>query len=131
MGRKGSWTLMGIILVVALLVAAGAFYLSRPWTGSVKSDNKLLDQQSRKSTVVGKAIDTAKGVDCQERLRQIRAAIVTYKASDPNEANPPTLEELRLGVSADYFQCPVSKQPYIYNPADGSVRCQYQSHATY
>jgi len=34
-----------------------------------------------------------------------------------------TLKDIGLGVSTTYFRCPVSNQPYSYDPATGKVTC--------
>jgi hypothetical protein len=95
----------------------------------VREDSELVDQSSEKQTVYGKAMDKAKGTDCQERLRQIRAGIANYEIT--NEAKPPTMKDIGLGVSTDYFNCPVNGRAYNYDPNTGVVSCPYAGHAGY
>ncbi len=121
LNNRGNWTLIGLLAAVAIVVIVGVIYFGGQETTTVKSDSELLDPHSQKQTTVGKAMDTAKATDCQERLRQIRLGIEQSKIT--NETNPPTLQDIGLGVSNDYFQCPVSNQPYSYDAASGAVKC--------
>jgi hypothetical protein len=49
--------------------------------------------------------------------------IATYKTSSADDKNPQSFKDLGLGVANDYFQCPVSNQPYTYDPVTGTVKC--------
>ena len=131
LNNRGNWSLIGILVAVAIVVILAAIYLGGNNMTTVKEDSSLLDKSSDKQTVVGKSIDTAKGADCRERLNQIRTGIATYKASQGSEENPAALKDLQMGVSADYFQCPVSGQAFNYDSATGQVQCQYQGHTNF
>lgn len=126
--NRGNWTLIGLLVAVAIVVVLGAVYFGGASFTSVDKDNKALDQASDKKTVVGQALDTAKGEDCRQRLNQIRAGISTYQASTGTEGFPATLKDIGMGVSTDYFYCPVNNQPYAYDPTTGKVSCQYKGH---
>jgi type II secretory pathway pseudopilin PulG len=76
-------------------------------------------------TVPGVALERARGVECEQNLRSIRQAITAYRLE--NEASPPSLADLRLGISS----CPVSHNPYAYDPATGTVRCTTPGHETF
>ena len=132
LNNRGNWSLMGLLVVVAI-IGVGIYFMFGKVAGmsTVKSDSQLVDQASKKQTIYGRSMDTAKGTDCQEHLNQIRLGINTFKISDPNGANPPSLKDIRMGVGPDYFKCPVSGQAYIYDPATGAVRCPYPSHAKF
>lgn len=123
LNNKGNWTLIGLLAAVAIVVVLGFVVFVRGGVGTVKKDSELLDKGSQKQTVVGKAIDTGKSVDCQERLRQIRSGIEMYRQSSSNGENPPSLKDAVPGVSTAYFYCPVSNKAYVYNPATGTVQC--------
>lgn len=130
LNNRGNWSLIGLLAAVAIIVVLAALYFGKGGgVTTVKSDSPLLDKSSTKQTVVGKSIDTAKAAECRERLDQIRKGIETYKATSGTEANPPTFKDIGLGVSTTYFQCPVSNQPYAYDPATGTVKCP--THANY
>lgn len=128
LNNRGNWTLVGMLVAVVIIMVAGAMYFGNANTTTVSKDNKVLDQSSKKKTVIGKSMDTAKGEDCRQRLNQIRLGINAYQASSTDEGFPPTLKDIGLGVSNDYFYCPVNNQPYAYDPNTGTVRCQYKGH---
>lgn len=126
LNRRGSLGLIALLVTVLIIVVAAAVYFGGSGgTGltTVKKDSTLLDSKSTKQTVVGQAIDTGKAADCRERLNQIRTGIATFKTTGTDDRNPPTLKDIGLGVRPDYFACPVSKQPYTYDPATGTVKC--------
>lgn len=124
LNNRGNWTLVGLLVTFAIIFVAAALFFGKSGDfTTVKSKSPLLDSKSKKQTVLGRSMDTAKASDCAERLRQIRLGIQTYKTSGASEANPPDFKSIGLGVSMDYFQCPVSHQPYTYDPATGTVKC--------
>lgn len=123
LNSRGNWTLIGLLVVAAIIVGAVAYYYGGGQTATVRSDSPLLDQGSEKQTVVGKSIDTGKAEACRQQLDQIRKGIETYKATGTSDQNPASLQDLQLGVSNTFFQCPVSGQPYLYDPAAGTVKC--------
>lgn len=128
--NRGSWSLVGLLAAVAVVGLLAFFLFGRSGgPSSVKSDSQLVDQSSKKQTVYGKSMDTAKGVDCAERMRQIRTAIQMYRDTNTDGTNPPTLKDAGLSVGSDYFKCPVSGQPYNYDPSGGTVTCPYPGHA--
>jgi len=130
LNNRGSWSLIALLVVAAIIIIAAAFYFGQGGTTgpvTVKKDSKLLDSKSKKETVFGQSLDTAKAADCSERLRQITMGIRSWKASEGTEANPKSLRDLGLGVGADYFKCPVSGKDYTYDPATGVVKCPTHS----
>jgi hypothetical protein len=133
LNNRGNWSLIGLLVTAAIIGIVIFYMLGKSGFGpsSVKNDSTLVDQSSKKKTIIGKALDTAKGSDCQERLRQIRLGIQTYKASATDESFPTTLKDVGLSVGADYFICPVSNQPYMYDRATGLVSCPYSGHSSF
>lgn len=128
LNNRGNWSLVGLLVAVAIVAVISAMYFTGTGFTTVGKNNKMLDQSSKKHTVVGKAMDTAKGEDCRQRLIQIRTGISTYQSTSGSENFPATLKDIGMGVSTDYFYCPVSNQPYVYDPATGKVSCQYKGH---
>ncbi|MCX6344660.1 MAG: hypothetical protein NT018_06265 [Armatimonadetes bacterium] len=133
LNNRGNWSLIGLLVTAAIIGVVMFFMLGKNGFGpsSVRSDSKLVDQSSKKHTIYGKAMDTAKGADCQERLRQIKLGIASYKASSTDESFPATLKDVGLSVGADYFNCPVSNQPYTYDRTTGAVNCPYPGHSNF
>jgi len=127
--NRGSWTLIGLLVVVAIIVIVVAVkFAGGPMTTADK-DKDLLDEASTKKTTVGRAIDTGKSVACRSQLQQIRAGIEIYKQSSESGGPPPTLKDAVPNVSTAYFSCPVSGQAYTYDPATGTAACP--SHPTF
>ena len=124
LNNRGSMSLIGLLVAVVIVVIVAAIYFGGGSMSTVgKKNNALLDSKSKKNTVFGKAMDTAKASDCHERLNQIRMGIANYKATSADDGNPQSFKDLGLGVSDDYFQCPVSNQRYTYDAAAGTVKC--------
>jgi hypothetical protein len=86
---------------------------------------------SGSQSIVGQSLDSGKSSQCRSQLSQIRQGIETYKTTAGTDENPPTLADINLGVSADFYKCPVSGQPYTYDPASGLVKCTTPRHGNY
>lgn len=127
LNNRGSWGLIALLVAVAIVFIVVALIYGRmgpEGPSTVSKDSKLLDPQSQKQTLVGKAIDTGKAHVCLNQLSQIRQGIQMYKTTDGSEQNPPTLKDIGLAVGMEFYQCPVSGKPYVYDPATGTVQCQ-------
>lgn len=127
--NRGNWSLIGMLVAVAIICVVAAMMFNGGNLSTVKKDSPLLDKSSKKQTVYGKALDTAKGEDCRQRLNQVRTAIENQNASSTTEGNPKSLSEIDLAPG--YLRCPVSNQPYVYDPATGRVHCPYPGHANF
>jgi prepilin-type N-terminal cleavage/methylation domain-containing protein len=102
------------ILVVMVLIAllAGAYFA---YFGSKKSS------QPGGKTVIGGALDKGHSVECMNNLQQLRAELQMKLSEDGKY--PDTLEGLAVPG-----KCPVSGQPYTYNPETGEVKCTTPGH---
>jgi len=132
LGNRGSWSLIGLLVVVVIVVVAAALLFGPNGPASlttVKGKNQLLDAKSKKKTVYGKSLDTAKGSVCMQQLAQIRQGIQAWKATQATEGNPQTLKDIGLAVGQQFYRCPMTDQPYTYDPATGTVRCP--THTSY
>lgn len=69
----------------------------------------------------------AESVECRNNLSQIRAAIQMRQTTE--ETYPASLNE--LGLPSEMLRCPVSGQPYAYDPNSGQVRCTTPGHEAY
>lgn len=104
---------LAVLLVVILIIAIIASFV---WFSQrLPSGTREMKGQ----TTYGAALQRAKEVECLNNLQQIRTAIQTYAAI--NGSNPPTLGASLLGGVQPI--CPVTKVPYTYDPASGTVRC--------
>jgi hypothetical protein len=117
--RRGSWTLVELVVAMVILVALAAWLMPR-YLGTGKT-------AMGKNTIEA-PIQRAQGVDCQNNLQQLRSAITMSEQS--NEHFPASLNELSA-IPRQMFACPVSKQPYLYDPRTGRVGCPYPPHRGY
>jgi len=95
-----SLLIIAIIIVAALLMYRGG---ATQKTGSVTTP-----------------IEKGKAVQCLAQIRRIETAIQMYHTEQGTF--PPNLSEL-TDLAEDDFYCPVTKNPYDYNPATGKVTC--------
>ena len=119
-GRRGSWTLVELVVALAILVALAAWLLPRYLTTHASVNGH---------DTIQAPIQRAQGVDCANNLRQIRLAITM--AQQTNDHFPASLNELTTsgsGLTPQMLVCPVSKMPYVYDPNTGRVNCPYPPH---
>jgi type II secretory pathway pseudopilin PulG len=122
-GRRGSWTLIELLVAVVILAALAAWLLPRYLTSTKNAAGQ---------TTIQAPIQRAQGADCSNNLHQIRLAITMAQQTD--EHFPASLNELLTngsGLSRQMLVCPVSNMPYVYDPATGRVSCPYPPHRSY
>jgi hypothetical protein len=122
--RAGFWALIELLIVAIIIAVAVSYYLTSQRMVGAVSGGKPGNYDA--TTVPGVALERAKGVECQNNLQQLRAAIATYQAN--NGTFPSSLEELQSNVP---LQCPVGGEPYTYDPSTGQVHCVHRSHVQY
>ena len=112
---RAGFVLIEIIVVLAIiLLLAGAYFgLSRKGGKQEKS-------------IPAKSIEKAESVECQSNLSQIRQSVQMDTAT--GEAPPARID---TGVTASISKCPVSGQPYSYDPQTGKVWCTTPGHERY
>ncbi len=119
--RRGQLLLIEILVVVAILLVIGYLIIPR-YIGERST--------TEEGTVAGPK-ERAHSVECMSNLRNIRAAIDMYRQTDEGKF-PATLADLEsYGVSESIRKCPVSGKEYKYDPATGSVNCNYPGHERY
>jgi type II secretory pathway pseudopilin PulG len=116
--RRGSWTLIEILVVAVILIALAAWLLPR-YLGS--------GQSAPGQPTVQAPVQRAQGVECMNNLRSVRQALTM--AQQTEERPPASLTEIRL--PQQLYACPVSKQPYVYDPRTGRVGCPYPPHRSF
>ena len=108
------------ILIVAVLVIGGVLFFGYNFFNKASQPDTMKDYSgSTKKTVYGQSMDAAKAVSCQNNLQQIRSGI--NMAVQGDEHAPATLQELNF--PSEMYSCPMSKQPYAYDPQTGRVQC--------
>lgn len=115
--------MVGAAVVIGLTIA----YVTGNLPGlSGKTNNQRKDGVGE--TIVGKSVAAAKDAKCTSNIRQVRLSIQTQM--DPVENTfPESLKSLNLG--ADFEACPLGKEPYVYDPATGTVKCVHPGHEKY
>jgi hypothetical protein len=118
--------LVGILVSIALLGVLVMVWLYYG-TGGASSGSSASNPTAPPASRVGEVRQAAESVECRNNLSQIRAAIQMRTTTD--ETFPSSLNE--LGLPASMLVCPVSQQPYQYDPATGQVRCPTPGHMRY
>ena len=117
--RKKGFALVEM-LVVIVIIAILAIVLIPKYTGT-----NLVGKDK-----INAPIQQAHSVECQNNLQQIRNAITLY--SNENEQQyPPSLDAISGSMSKITFKCPISGNPYNYDPTTGKVSCSTPGHEKY
>lgn len=119
MNNKG-FSLIGILIVAVIVIGGIIFFGYNFFNNQEKPDTMTDYSNSQKKTVYGQSMDAAKAVECQSNLGQIRSGI--NMAVQSGEQPPQSLKELQ-GYPEEMFSCAVTKQPYVYDPHTGVVKC--------
>jgi hypothetical protein len=116
------------ILVVAVILLGGAYYTASTYLGHSRAGKSGPGQPAT-------PIQRGQGVDCGNNLQQIRLAIqmCQQNSTEENVKLPATLDELadKMGLSKSMLKCSVSGNPYVYDPAQGTVKCTTPGHEKY
>ncbi len=125
--QGGFWALIELLVVAVIIVLALVYYLNvtKQETSALGGPGNPAAAGEPTSTP-GVALDRAKGVECQNNLQQIRAAIANYQAQ--YGAFPPDLQSLQVGLP---LTCPVGGEPYQYDANTGQVKCVHTRHESY
>jgi prepilin-type N-terminal cleavage/methylation domain-containing protein len=110
---RGGFALIEILLVIAIiaLLAVGYYGLSRD------------GENGEKKSTPARSIDKARSVECASNLRQLRALIQMHVAEHgqyPKKFNP--------GEHGSLGRCPVTNEPYEYDPQTGEIHCTTEGH---
>jgi prepilin-type N-terminal cleavage/methylation domain-containing protein len=114
--RRGGFALIELLVVVAIIAILAVGYVGFRGKG----------KRGGLETIPGKAIQQAESVECKSNLNQIRQ-MIQMDAADA-EQYPARIDQ---GVTASISKCPVSGQPYPYDPKTGRVWCTTQGHEKY
>lgn len=122
MNRKGQ-TLVATLIVLVIIGMLAVVMMN----GSLGAG-----QSSRKdglgTTIPGKVMYGAKDDVCRSNLNQARGAIVIAKM-DNDDKPPASKDDLRL--SASFLSCPIGKEPFEYDPEEGTIKCVHPGHEKY
>lgn len=118
LNNKG-FSFIGILVSAVIVIGAVIFFAYGYFNKAQQPDTMTDMSNSTKHTVYGQSMDAAKAISCQSNLQQIRSGI--NMAIQGDERPPATLQELRF--PDEMYSCPMTKQPYVYNPQNGVVQC--------
>ncbi|MDM7461145.1 MAG: hypothetical protein P3X24_005780 [bacterium] len=117
--------LVGVLVSVAIL---GVLLMVWLYYGSAGgASNATPATAPPPASRVGEVRQAAESVECRNNLSQIRQAIQIRTTTE--ETYPASLQE--LGLPETMLRCPVSGQPYQYDPTTGQVRCTTPGHMSY
>jgi type II secretory pathway pseudopilin PulG len=121
--ESGNWTLIGLLVAVAIGTVLVVFVLLPMMSPGSRAEKEGLIKPKAGQTVVGASMDKGKETECMSNLRQIRMSIDASRAA--GEQLPASLQDLKLGSAGT---CPMNGQPYQYDPSTGQVRCATPGH---
>jgi hypothetical protein len=123
--RQSGQTLAATLVVLAIIAILAAMYFMPNGGKSTRADGKG-------TSTVGAALYKAKDTVCKSNISSVRQLIYiqTQTNGEDNPENPATLDDVR-GISREFKSCPVGKEPYSYDPADGKVKCVHPGHEKY
>ncbi|MCS7208594.1 MAG: hypothetical protein NZ874_03390 [Fimbriimonadales bacterium] len=120
--------LVGVLVSVAILGVLVVVWLYYGTGGTGRGEGAAQPPSAvPPASRVGEVRQAAESVECRINLSQIRAALQMRTTTE--DTRPASLQE--LGLPATMLTCPVSGQPYQYDPNTGQVRCPTQGHASY
>ena len=112
--RRRGQSLIGLIVVVAIIIGLAGIYLSQK--------GKNPDGSESTKTALGRSVDLAKEVELSSNIGQIQQIIAMYKGD--NEGKPPaSLDELKSYAKfpGEMWINPVDEKPLGYDPATGNI----------
>lgn len=115
--------LVGMLIAVVIIGVVFAFLYGK------RAKTPAPTRPGGPQTTIGQSLEKGTEVACMNNLKQIRTAISMAKMSDPDDKPPADLQALKSeGITSDMLACPVTHQPYQYNPATGQVWCTTPGH---
>jgi hypothetical protein len=134
-GQRGSWSLIGILASVAIMMILTLILLGGPGALTGKPGKNGASNAGGAALGLGNiegaggAIEVrnaARKTVCANNLQQIRLALQT--AGGGEQGNPATLEDLKKSVPGLQITCPVGGETYGYDPSSGRVWCVHPGH---
>jgi len=123
--RLGAFSLVSTLVTIAIMamLAVGLMYGSGAFSGGKPKSPRA---DGRGPPIPGLVKAEAQDTVCQSNLGQVRSALQIAQSSSGDDTFPETLEETRIG--ANFYKCPMGKEPYVYDRATGQVTCPHPGH---
>lgn len=125
----GYATILELLIALVVICILLLIFLPRYLGGkSSKGEEAALRELGiKKPQTSAGAIELGKDVECMNNLKQIRSAITMFQSSE--DQLPSSLRDFVPSYfSESFIKCPVGGEPYLYNPASGTVRCPHPGH---
>lgn len=126
MARSAGFSLVGTIMAVVVALALVLVFVTGG--AGLFGEKAPARKDGVGRTIVGTSRAAAQDSACRSNLSQVRMAIQIASASG-EDSRPESLASLKLSDSM--LKCAVGGEPYIYNAADGTVRCPHLGHERY
>ena len=117
-------SLIGILVALVVIVGLTLVFV---FGGFGLTGNKSERKDKVGTTIIGKSMARAKDAKCMEYLKQVRMSIEMNTNTD--DEKPESMDILKLPT--EVTQCPIGKEPYVYDPATGKVSCPHLGHEKY
>ncbi len=117
MTRRRGFALVELLVVIVLILVLAAAYVGYTGRGN--------DDEVRES-IPGRSIQQAESLECRTNLSQLRNFVqmqMTTEGQPPAQLHDAGIQSIR--------NCPVSGQPYSYDPQSGRVWCSTPGHERY
>lgn len=124
MKRAGNWSMIGILVSVAIIAVLVIVFAKGSSVFGGGSDSMPARKDGVGTTVIGRSKAAAEDVVCREHLRQVRMAI-GMKGEDEKAT---TLQDLRL--DSKFYNCPFG-DAYTLNAEEQTVICPHPGHEKY
>jgi hypothetical protein len=126
--EAGFVTLIELLVVVAIMLFMAYLFLGGRSPGSRDVEKELGPARPGGPTSIpGRSIEAARSAECKSNLVQLRQAL--QMQSMESQKPPASLRELHL--PPQMLKCPVSGDPYQYDPSTGQVHCVTPGHESY
>ncbi|MFN8140495.1 MAG: hypothetical protein U0R49_11930 [Fimbriimonadales bacterium] len=116
--ERGYFTLVGMLVVVAILVIVAAFYMGGPTT------NERADKLGNSN--LGRAVLKSRDHECRTNLGQVKSYIEMAHIED-RQVN--SLQD--LNAPGTILKCPIGGESYVLDVANQRVTCPHPGHENY
>lgn len=120
--RRG-FSLVEMLVVLVVIAVLAMFLFPRYLGGGKTPDGKTIQSPKQRG----------QSVECRNNLSQARMAyqMATASALD-DEGRPRSLADLKAqGLTDSMMACPVGKEPYRFDPANGRIGCAHSGHESF
>lgn len=131
--HRGNRRVLAIVALVMGLLLLGVFLTSCNKQAD-KAETKAQDQgwtmtSEPAQSIPGRAVQKSMGTKCESNLQQLRELITMAKTDNGDESYPASLAD--IPEASRISKCPISKNPYEYDPTTGKVHCTFSGHENF